>query len=375
MSTQAPIGANTPTPEVQLLSNGRLHVMVTNAGGGYSRWKDLAMTRWREDTTCDNWGSFIYLRDVSSGEFWSATHQPTLRRADSYEALFTEGRAEYRRRDLDYEAYTEIVVSPEDDIELRRLRVTNHSEVRRTIEVTSYAEVVLAPQAADALQPSFGNLFVQTEIIRDRRTILCTRRPRSATEPTPWMFHLIAPNGTTVGATSYETDRVRFLGRGRTVVAPLALTGNAALSGSEGSVLEPIVAIRCLVALDPGESATLDLVSGAADSREACLALAGKYQDRHLADRVFDLAWTHGGVMLRQINATAGEAQVYRRLAGPVIYANAALRADSGVLIRNQRGQSGLWGYAISGDHPIVLLKIADSENIELARQLIRCHA
>ncbi len=375
MSTQVPIGADSPTPEVQLLSNGRLHVMVTNAGGGYSRWRDLAMTRWREDTTCDNWGSFIYLRDVASGEFWSATHQPTLRRADSYEALFTEGRAEYRRRDLDYEAYTEIVVSPEDDIELRRLRVTNHSELRRTIEVTSYAEVVLAPQAADALQPSFGNLFVQTEIVQDRRTILCTRRPRSAADPTPWMFHLIAPSGTAIGATSYETDRVRFLGRGRTVVSPVAMTGNTALSGSEGSVLEPIVAIRCLVALDPGESATLDLVSGAADSREACLALAGKYQDRHLADRVFDLAWTHSGVMLRQINATAGEAQVYRRLAGPVIYANAALRADSGVLMRNQRGQSGLWGYAISGDHPIVLLKIADSENIELARQLIRCHA
>jgi cyclic beta-1,2-glucan synthetase len=374
-SAQAPIGANTPTPEVQLLSNGRLHVMVTNAGGGYSRWRDLAITRWREDTTCDNWGSFIYLRDVASGEFWSATHQPTLRRADNYEAMFTEGRAEYRRRDLGYEAYTEIVVSPEDDIELRRLRVTNHANARRTIEITSYAEVVLAPQAADALQPSFGNLFVQTEIVQARRTILCTRRPRSATEQAPWMFHLIAPHGAVAGTHSYETDRTRFLGRGRTVVAPVALKGDAALSGSEGSVLEPIVAIRCRVTLDPGESTTVDVVSGAADSRDACLALAAKYQDRHLADRVFDLAWTHGGVMLRQINATPADAQVYRRLAGPVLYAGAALRAETGVLMRNQRGQSGLWGYAISGDHPIVLLKIADSANIELARQLIRCHA
>ena len=177
------------------------------------------------------------------------------------------------------------------------------------------------------------------------------------------------------GTPSYETDRTRFLGRGRTVAAPVALTGDAALSGSEGSVLEPIVAIRCQVALDPGESTTFDVVSGAADSREACLALAAKYQDRHLANRVFDLAWTHSGVMLRQINATPGDAQVYRRLAGPVIYANAALRAEAGVLMRNQRGQSGLWGYAISGDLPIVLLKIADSANIELARQLIRCHA
>jgi len=374
-STHAPMSADTSTPEVQLLSNGRLHVMVTNAGGGYSRWKDLALTRWREDTTCDNWGSFIYLRDVASGEYWSATHQPTLRRAESYEAMFTEGRAEYRRRDLDYETYTEIVVSPEDDIELRRLRITNHGEVQRTIEVTSYAEVVLAPPAADALQPSFGNLFVQTEIVPARRTILCTRRPRSATDPTPWMFHLLAPQGVVVGKPSYETDRTRFLGRGRSAAAPVALENHAALSGSEGSVLEPIVAIRCQVALDPGQSTTIDLVSGATDSREACLALAAKYQDRHLANRVFDLAWTHSGVMLRQINATASDAQVYRRLAGPVLYANAALRADSGVLMRNQRGQSGLWGYAISGDHPIVLLKIADSANIELARQLIRCHA
>ncbi len=374
-SIQAPLGPHTPSPEVQLLSNGRLHVMVTNAGGGYSRWRDLAITRWREDATCDNWGSFIYLRDVASGEFWSATHQPTLRKAKSYEAMFTEGRAEYRRRDLDYETYTEVVVSPEDDIELRRLRITNHADMRRTIEVTSYAEVVLAPQAADALQPSFGNLFVQTEIVPARRTILCTRRPRSATEQTPWMFQLLAPQGVVLGTPSFETDRTRFLGRGRTIAAPIALTGDAPLSGSEGSVLEPIVAIRCQVALDPGESTTLDLVSGAADSREGCLALAAKYQDRHLADRVFDLAWTHGGVMLRQINATPGDAQVFRRLAGHVLYANAALRAEASVLMRNQRGQSGLWGYAISGDHPIVLLKIADSANIELARQLIRCHA
>ena len=165
LSAHAPLGPDTATPEVKLLSNGRYHVMVTNAGGGYSRWKDLAVTRWREDATCDNWGTFVYLRDVASGEFWSAAHHPTLRQAESYEATFSEGRAEYRRRDLDYETYTEIVVSPEDDIELRRVRVTNHSRSRRTIEITSYAEVVLAPAAADAMHPSFSNLFVQTEII------------------------------------------------------------------------------------------------------------------------------------------------------------------------------------------------------------------
>ncbi|MEO8001054.1 MAG: glucoamylase family protein [Arenimonas sp.] len=375
-SVHVPMGADTAMPEVQLLSNGRYQVMVTNAGGGYSRWKDLAVTRWREDSTCDNWGSFIYLRDIGSGEFWSATHQPTLKRAQSYEAMFSEGRAEFRRRDNDIETYSEIVVSPEDDIEIRRVRITNRSKTRRTIELTSYAEVVLASPAADMTQPSFGNLFVQTEIIGERRAILCTRRPRSAEEHTPWMFHLLAVSGTDVFNLSYETNRMQFIGRGQTLAAPLALSDSInALSGSEGSVLDPIAAIRCRITLEPEQTATLDFVTGAADNRDACLSMVDKYQDRHLADRVFDLAWTHSGVTLRQINASEIDAQLYRRLAGSVIYANSSLRADPAVLIQNRRGQSGLWGYAISGDLPIVLLKIADTANIDLARQMIQCHA
>ena len=370
-----PYDAQTAAPEVQLLSNGRYQLMVTNAGGGYSRWKDLAVTRWREDATRDHWGSFLYVRDVDSGEFWSATYQPTLRRADSYEAMFSQGRAEYRRRDLDCETYSEIVLSPEDDIELRRLRLTNRSRTRRTLDVTSYAEVVLRAPAADLMQSAFGKLFVQTEIVPGRRALLCTRRPRSSGEPTPWMCHLLAANGTRLDSLSYETDRLRFIGRGRSLVSPQAMADRGALSGSQGSVLDPIVSIRCQVTLDPEQSVTLDWVTGAADSREACMALVDKYQDRHLADRAFDLAWTHSGVTLRQINATEADAQLYRRLAGLVIYANAALRAEPAVLIQNRRGQSGLWGYAISGDLPIVLLKVSDSAHIELARQMIQCHA
>ena len=199
---------DTPMPEVQLLSNGRYHVMVTNAGGGSTRWKDLAVTRWREDATCDNWGTFCYIRDVASGEFWSAAHQPTLKRSAQYEAIFTEARAEFRRHDNDLESHTEIVVSPEDDIELRRLRITNRSRTRRTIDVTSYAEVALAPPAADALHPAFSNLFVQTEIIARRQAILCTRRPRSLDEQAPWMFHLMAVHGVDSSDVSYETDRI-----------------------------------------------------------------------------------------------------------------------------------------------------------------------
>ena len=366
---------DTPVPEVQLLSNGRYHVMVTNAGGGYSRWKDLAVTRWREDSTRDHWGTFCYLRDMDSGALWNSAHQPTLQRAETYEAIFSEGRAEFRRRDGDIDTHTEIVVSPEDDIEMRRVRITNRSAERRTIEVTSYAEVVLANPAADALHPAFSNLFVQTEIVESRRAILCTRRPRSRDEAVPWMFHVMAVHDAEAGTLSYETDRARFIGRGRSLAAPQAMDAAGALSGSQGSVLDPVVAMRCRLTLEPEQSANVDLVYGIGDSREAAMGLVEKYQDRRLADRVFELAWTHAQVVLRQINAGEADAQLYGRLANSIIYTHATLRADASVLLRNRRGQSGLWGYAISGDLPIVLLRIADPANIELARQLIQAHA
>ena len=366
---------NTPVPEVQLLSNGRYHVMVTNTGGGYSRWKDLAVTRWREDSTCDNWGTFCYIRDVDSGEFWSTTYQPTLKPSKTYDVIFSEGRAEYRRSDHEIETHAEIVVSPEDDIELRRVRLTNCSGTRRTIDVTSYAEVLLALPAADALHPAFSNLFVQTEIIRERQAILSTRRPRSLNEQDPWAFHLMAVRGPHSGDISYETDRMQFIGRGRTLASPQAMDHSTTLSGSQGSVLDPIVSIRCQIVLDPEESVTVDLVSGIGETRDLCLRLVDKYQDRHLADRVFELAWTHSQVVLRQLNTTEADAQLYGRLAGSILYANASMRAEAAVLSKNRRGQSGLWGYAISGDLPILLLQIADPSNIDLVRQLVQAHA
>ena len=271
--------------------------------------------------------------------------------------------------------HTEIAVSPEDDIELRRITIANRSRTRRAVDVTSYAEVVLAPPAADALHPAFSNLFVQTEIIRPLRAILCTRRPRSLDEHAPWMFHLMAVHGGDIGEISYETDRMRFIGRGNTVADPQAMDGSAALSGSQGSVLDPIVAIRYRITLDPEESAKINIVSGIGETRDVCLGLVGKYQDRRLADRVFELAWTHSQVVLRQINATEADAQLYGHLASSVIYPNSSLRADPSVLTKNRRGQSGLWGYSISGDLPIVLLQIADLANIDLVRQLVQAHA
>ncbi|MBT9539288.1 MAG: cyclic beta 1-2 glucan synthetase [Thiobacillus sp.] len=369
---------NTPLPEVHLLSNGRYHVMATHAGGSTSRWRDLAITRWREDATSDGWGTFIYLRDRDSGRYWSTAHQPTLRRADHYEAIFVQARAEYRRRDQAIETHTEITVSPEDDVEIRRVTLTNQSSRIRRIEVTSYAEVVLAPLNADLAHRSFSNLFVQTEILPERQAILCTRRPRTPGEQVPWMFHLLAAPGAVADDPSYETDRARFIGRGRTTANPVVLEyGDSApaLSNTAGSVLDPIVAIRRTVTLSPDESASVQIISGIADTREAALALLEKYCDRHFVERAFEMAWFQSQEVLRHLNASEADAQIFGRLASSVIYCNALRRASPGIIARNQLGQSGLWRFGISGDLPIVLLHIGDLNRIDLVKQVLQAHA
>lgn len=373
---------NTQIPEVHLLSNGHYHVMATNSGGSYSRWNNLAITRWREDVTADNWGTFIYLRDMDNGQYWSTTYQPTLRKADHYEAIFVQARAEYRRLDAEIEAHTEISVSPEDDVEIRRVTLTNQSEVPRRIEVTSYAEVVLAQLTADLAHRAFSNLFVQTEILADKQAIICTRRPRTAGEKVPWMFHLMAAPGAITDLPSFETDRSKFIGRGRTAVNPVALTHRDLdesaihrLSDTDGPVLDPIVAIRRTLMLSPDVSTVVQIISGVAESREAALTLVDKYCDRHFVDRAFEMAWFQSQEVLRHLNINEADAQIYGRLANSVIFGNRLRRIAPEIIARNQLGQSRLWRFAISGDLPIVLLHIGDINRIDLVKQALQAHS
>ena len=366
---------HTTLPEVHLLSNGRYHVMMTNAGGGYSRWRDCAVTRWNEDPTMDSCGTFVYVNDLSIARQWSATFQPTCAEPKNYEAIFPLARAEFRRRDGGLDSYTEIAVSPEDDIEHRRITLSNFTGKSRTLELTSYAEVVLVTPAADAAHPAFSNLFMHTEILRSRHAILCSRRPRSPEEICPWMFHLFTVRDLEHYELSYETDRLAFIGRGLTTRNPKAMEKDGPLGGTEGSVLDPIVSIRCRLTLKAGETVTVGFISGMAETRQHAEALIDKYQDRQLADRVFDLAVIHGQVVLRQLNATEADAQLYSQLASSILYASQDRRANPALLLKNTRGQSNLWAYSISGDLPIVLLRIGDPSKIELAAKLIQAHA
>ncbi|MCI4347730.1 MAG: phosphorylase, partial [Thermoplasmata archaeon] len=363
-----------PTPRTHLLSNGRYSVMLTTAGSGYSRCAGLAVTRWREDVTRDDWGTYLFLRDVQTGAVWSAGYQPTGVEPDAYRVTFSEDRAEFHRRDGAITTTLEVLVSPEDDAEIRRVSVTNLGTQPREIELTSYTEIVLAPAATDAAHPVFSNLFVQTEAFADLGTLLATRRVRSAEEPSVWAAQTLVVEGQPGGGAQYETDRGRFLGRGRTIRTPMSIIDGRPLSNTAGAVLDPIFSLRRRVRLASGESVRLIFSTLVAPSREAAVALADKYRDPATFERTVTLAWTQAQIQCHHLGIDSDEAHLFQNLASRILYSDPTLRASPDVLRRNTSGPSALWPHQISGDLPIVLVRIDEPEDRGIVRQLLRAH-
>lgn len=364
--------AHTDTPATHVLSNGRYAVMVTAAGSGYSRWKDISVTRWREDATSDDWGSYVFVKDVQSGKTWSAGYQPVGREPDACYVEFNEDRAEFARRDGKLATALQVIVSAEDNAEVRRVTIANSDSVARDVEITSYAELVLAPQAADVAHPVFSKLFVQTEYVEELGVILAARRPRQPDEQKIWAAHLAVVDGETIGEPEIETDRARFIGRGGSLRSAAAMTDGAALSGTVGTVLDPIFALRRRLRVAPGAIATIAFWTVVAESREQALSLVDKHRDAESFERAATLAWTLARVQMYHLGIDQSDAAMFQRLAGHILYATPALRSSSD-RIRNGAGvKSGLWKHGISGDLPIVLLRISEVEQLKVAHQLLQ---
>lgn len=365
---------NAASPSVHLLSNGRYSVMLTAAGSGYSRWNDRAVTRWREDTTRDDWGSYLFLRDVDSREAWSATWQPSGRRPDSYDVMFAEDRAEFIRHDGSLTTTLDVVVSPEDDAEVRRVSIANAGRLPRDIEITTYAEIVLALPAADAAHQTFSKLFVETEYVAETGAILATRRRRSPEEPELWAAHLAVVEGEAIGDLEFETDRARFLGRGNDVGNAVATVDGRPLSNTVGRVLDPVFALRRRLRIPAGGTARIAFWTMVASSRGALLDAVDKHHDANAFERAATLAWTQAHVQLRHLDIGPAQAGLYQRLAGHVLYANPSLRSSSDTILRGLAPPPALWAQGISGDMPIVLVRIDELQDADIVREMLRAH-
>jgi cyclic beta-1,2-glucan synthetase len=362
---------HTVFPHAQFLSNGNYATVVTNAGGGSSFCRGLAVTKSRRDPTRDPGSQFVYLRDVRSGSVWSATYHPTAAEPDDYVVEFRAERATFRRHDDGVATQLDIAVSTEDDVEVRRVTVVNQSARIRELDVTSYAEIVLAPPADDLAHPAFGKLFLETEYLPDSAALLCHRRQRDPRDPALWAVHVLSLEGRPQGPVEWETDRARFLGRGRDTDRPAALDGRA-LSGTTGVVLDPILSLRQRIRLVPGASVRLCFATGVAPDRETAEALAQKYREPSATSRTFALAFTHAQSGVRHLGISSDEALLFERLASRVLFADGSLRAGPETIASNALGQAGLWPHGISGDLPILLVRVIGDEDIALVRQVLQ---
>ena len=372
-ATAAP--AHTPdtaAPRTQLLSNGTCSAMVTNSGGGYLRWRDLDITRWRADTTCDVPGPACYIRDLDVGEIWSVTHQPVLSRGTRYTWSFAPDKADFRRRSSRCDTFTEITISAEDDAEVRRVTLVNVSRHPCRLELTSYAELALAPHKADRAHPAFNKLFIETEWLPLCQALLARRRPRSPDDQPVWVAHLMVVEVPSGDPPQFETDRARFLGRGRTLENPEAI--GRALSGSVGAVLDPIFSLRRKVTIAPNQRFQFSVVTMVADSREAVIGLIERYSEFRVSTRAFETAWTRAQLEMRRLHIRPGDVQLFQQLAAHIFFPQARLRPPPARLGRGTAGQRALWAQGISGDLPIVVVNIGNHRDIALVREVLTAH-
>jgi cyclic beta-1,2-glucan synthetase len=365
-------------PQVHVLSNGRYISLITDAGSGFSRWKGIDLTRWRPDTTLDCWGTWIYVQDRDSGELWSATYQPVATPPEIQETLFFAHKAEFGRRDRDISLRLEITVPPDDDVEVRRITLVNHGDRPRRLALTSYGEVVLAPQSNDQRHQAYSKLFVESEYLADLNGLLFRRRPRSPEEEPVYLIHMLVVGDNREVTGAYEADRACFLGRGRTPRSPAALENDGEsgwLSGTTGAALDPIMALGQDVDLQPYARAELAYITLAGGALQEVRELAMRYQAWPRITQAFSLAHTSSELELRRLDLSATQLEHIEQLLSVLLYPHAALRAAPATLAANSKGQPGLWPHAISGDYPILLVYVGSEDDLELVNQLLKAHA
>ncbi|MGE5374588.1 MAG: GH36-type glycosyl hydrolase domain-containing protein, partial [Bacteroidota bacterium] len=371
------VSPEAPYPQVHTISNGNYTLLFTACGSGFSRWKDIDLTRWRPDPTLDDWGSWIYVEDRMDGRLWSVTLQPTLVPPERSEVLFMPHRIEIERKDGDIILRTSISVAPEEDVEIRRITVTNHGDRPRLLAFTSYAEIILAQQSVDQRHPAFNKMFIESEFLPDEKCLLFHRRPRTPDEEPVYLVHFFTSNHENVELSGYETDRRLFLGRGRTDRRPSVFTVRneaSMLSGTVGATLDPICTLQAEMSLAPFETTQLAFVTIAASSRREALQIAYRYRRWSQIGRSLADMRTESEKELAQLNITSREIERFQKLLSPLLFPSPALRAGPGLLASNTLGQPGLWSFSISGDYPILLVRMTQEEDLQLLQEVLQAY-
>ncbi|MDD2499012.1 MAG: glucoamylase family protein, partial [Desulfitobacteriaceae bacterium] len=367
-------GVSPGLPACHLLSNGRYSLLITEGGAGYSTKDGIQVTRWRENHPVGKYGLFVFLQNAHSNETWSATYEPLKKVPDEYRVIFLPDKAEFIRTDDRVGTHMIVTVSPEDSVEIRKISITNHGDEPVVFDVTSYGETVLTSPEADAAHPMFSNLFVKTELLSKYDAILSYRRPRGENDQVSWAVHGVVVDGEAVGGLQIETDRSKFVGRGRDITQPLALEFGHPLSNTTGAVLDPIISLRRRVKINPGKVAIVSFFTGVADTKEKALEWAEKYHEKAGLERAFELSWTRSQVEEGYLNLKADEIKAGQEMIPHIAFVSPMRKKYREFFLKNKKGQQGLWAYGVSGDLPVVLVLVKQAEDMNIVHSMLKIH-
>ncbi len=355
-----------------LMSNGHYSLMLTATGSGYSRWNDLAVTRWQPDPTEDRLGTYIFISDAETGEWWSATAEPKQGPNETVQTLFCDDKATFIKSVGTLRSEVECIVVSEGNGEGRRIVIFNDGSTDRQIEVTSFAELALAPEISDSAHPAFSKMFVQTEISDDKSSIFASRRKRDKNDPDIAFAHFVSGGSGFGREVEAETDRRAFIGRGRSIANAAAFDPGAKLSGSHGFVLDPVAAIRRRIRVPARKKVSLTFWSVVGANREEVEATINRLDHTESFSRQAMLAWTGSQVQTRHIGLTLTQAANVQKLARYLLYPDPSVRIAAQSIASGLGRQSALWPMAISGDYPIFVLRIGDQADLEIVAQTLR---
>ncbi|CZQ86184.1 glycosyl hydrolase 94 [Trichococcus palustris] len=361
-------------PKVHLLSNGNYSVMITDRGTGYSRCNDKAITRWREENVADRYGMFFYIKNVSTNKIWSSAYAPLSQIPEKYEVIYTNDKAVFKRTDGDINTQTEVIVVPKENVEIRKMTLGNAGDSTCDIEVTSYFESVMTTQNEDIAHPAFHKLFMKTEILKDKNGIIASNRPKSASDNKLWTANFAVVEGETIGDSQFETDRMQFIGRNRDLGTPAAMDDDQPLSGTEGTVLDPVMSMRLKGRMLPGKSLQISYITAVSESMEDLSLVIEKYSQNDFIDRAFTLAHTSGYLEAAYLDIEPSQMELYQNMTSSILYSSPSRRKFQKLIERNALGQSSLWRFGISGDDPIVLLVLKNIDEIRMLDQILKAH-
>ena len=357
---------------VNLMSNGHYHVMITSMGTGYSRADEVAVTRWSGDPTEDRSGSFLFIADPQTGEWWSATAEPKRVENEVASAVLHDDKAVFLKTVGNIHSEVECIAVGEGNGEARNITLFNDGDEDRYVEITSYAELALAFEAADNAHPAFSKMFVKTEIANDGSTIFAERQRRANNEPTIAVAHFVTYGAGVSREVEAETDRRAFIGRGRSIANAAAFDPGAHLGGSAGFTLDPIMALRAKVRVPSRKKVSLTFWTISAANRQDVEQEMHRFLQPDSYQRQAMLSWTRSQVQTRHVGLSLVEAAGVQKLARYLLYPDAALHAPAETIAEGLGSQAALWPMAISGDFPIFALRIGDVADLEIVATALR---